>query len=251
MSWLKDFLGGTANALTGGLINFGFNKASTDHANDLNVKNYSQRYQMAVKDMQAAGLNPILAATSGIGGNMQGVSGFSSSVSSIGSESNAMSSSALSRKQANNADALAKSTISANAASANKLDADAQSVRQATEFAGKYFPYELAAKGLVVDNARQQLKFLKSQIDKQDYERTVVLPALANMYTLQGAQAASSAALNEQNRELSKANTDLIGLQAQDYQKWGTSTHNLTGLATPFTRVLEKIKKTYFDNPNR
>ena len=92
MSWLKVLLGGTANALTGGLINFGLNKASTDHANDLNVKNYSQRYQLAVKDMQAAGLNPILAATSGIGGNIQGVSGFSSSVPSIGSEASAMSS---------------------------------------------------------------------------------------------------------------------------------------------------------------
>lgn len=246
-----SFLGGLISSTIGAAVNHVFNKKSTDHANDLNVQNYSQRYQLAVKDMQAAGLNPILAATSGIGGNIQGVSGFSSSVPSIGSEANALSSSALSRKNANNVDALAKSNIAANAASANKLDADAQSIRQATEFAGKYFPYELAAKGLVVDNARQQLQFLKSQTDKQDYERTVVLPALANMYTLQGAQAASSAALNEQNRELSKANTDLIGLQAQDYQKWGTSTHNLTGLATPFTRVLEKIKKIYFDNPNR
>ncbi len=251
MSWLKDFLGGTASAVTGGLINFGFNKASTDHANDLNVKNYGQRYHLAVKDMQAAGLNPILAATSGIGGNIQGVSGFSASVPAIGSESSALANSALSRKNANNVDALAKSNIAANAASANKLDADAQSVRQATEFAGKYFPYELAAKGLVVDNARQQLQFLKSQTDRQDYERTVVLPALANMYTLQGVQAASSAALNEQNRELSKANTNLLGLQAYDYQKYGTSNHNLTGVAIPFTRVLDKIKKIYFDNPNR
>ncbi len=246
-----SFLGGLVSSVVGGAVNHLFNKKSTDHANDLNVQNYSQRYQLAVKDMRAAGLNPILAATSGIGGNIQGVSGFSSSVPSIGSEASAMSSSALSRKQASNADALAKSTISANAASANKLDADAQSVRQATEFAGKYFPYELAAKGLVVDNARQQLQFLKSQTDKQDYERTVVLPALANMYTLQGAQAASSAALNEQNRELSKANTDLLGLQAYDYQKYGTSNHNLTGVAIPFTRFLDKLKKIYFDNPNR
>ncbi len=244
-------LGGIASAFGSGLINSYFNRKSTDHANDLNVSNYSRRYQLAVQDMKAAGLNPILAATSGIGGNIQGVSGFSASVPSIGSESAAISNSALSRKQANNADALAKSNIAANAASANKLDADAKSVRQATEFAGKYFPYELAAKGLVVDNARQQLKFLKSQTDKQNYENTVVLPALANMYTLQGAQAASSAALNEQNRELSKANTDLLGLQSYDYQKFGTSNHNLSGLAIPFTRVLDKIKKIYFDNPNR
>ncbi len=251
MSWLSDFGSGLADSLGSGLISSAFNKHSIDHANALNVANYSRRYQLAVQDMKAAGLNPILAATSGIGGNIQGVSGFSSSVPSIGSEANAMSSSALSRKQANNADALAKSNIAANAASANKLDADAQSVRQATEFAGKYFPFELAAKGLVVDNARQQLQFLKSQTDKQDYERSVVLPALANMYILQGQQAASSAALNEQNRELSKANSALLGLQAQDYSKYGLSVHNVTGWGTPIARALDKIKKYYFDNPNR
>lgn len=251
MSWLKDFLGGTASAVTGGLINFGLNKASTDHANDLNVKNYGQRYQLAVKDMQAAGLNPILAATSGIGGNIQGVSGFSASVPSIGSESSALANSALSRKNANNVDDLAKSTISANAANANKLNADADSIRQATHFAEQFFPYDLSVKQTTLDNAREQVNLLRKQINKQEYENTVVLPALANMYIMQGNQAASSAALNEQNRELSKANTDLLGQQAADYQKWGTSTHNLTGLATPFTRVLDKIKKTYFDNPNR
>lgn len=251
MSWLKDFLGGTANALTGGLIKFGLDKASTDHSNDLNVENYSKRYQLAVKDMQAAGLNPILAATSGIGGNIQGVSGFSSSVPSIGSEASAMSSSALSRKNANNVDALAKSQISANAASANKLAADSDAVRQGIEFNRVYFPYEQELKKQTVENAKKQGELLQKQADSQDFQYKFVLPALVNLYTQQGLQASSSAALNAQNSELSKANTDLLSQQAADYQKWGTSTHNLTGLATPFTRVLEKIKKTYFDNPNR
>lgn len=246
-----SFLAGVASTLANGFINNYFGRKSVDYANDLNVRNYAQRYQLAVQDMKAAGLNPILAATSGIGGNIQGVSGFSSSVPSIGSEVNAMSSSALSRKQANNADALAKSTIEANAASANKLAADAASVRQATEFAGKYFPYELAFKQSTLDNARQQLKFLKSQTDKQEYEKSVVLPAMANMYILQGEQAASSAALNAQNAALSKANTDLISQQAADYGKYGISPHNVTGWGTPIARLLDKIKSRYFDNPNR
>lgn len=247
MSWLSSFGSSSANAL----LQYGLNHAATKYAAGLQADMYKHRYQWAVEDMRKAGLNPILAATSGIGGSFSGASALGTSVPSIGGEAAAMSNSALSRKQANNADALAKSTISANAASANKLDADAQSVRQSTEFAGKYFPYELAAKGLVVDNARQQLKFLKSQTDKQEYEKSVVLPALANMYILQGEQAASSAALNEQNRELSKANTDLIGLQANDYSKYGLSVHNVTGWGTPIARALEKIKKIYFDNPNR
>ena len=93
-----SLLGGLASAFGSGLVNNYFNRKSTDHANDLNVANYSRRYQLAVQDMKAAGLNPILAATSGIGGNINGVSGFSASVPSIGSESNAISSGALSRK---------------------------------------------------------------------------------------------------------------------------------------------------------
>lgn len=251
MSWLADFSGGFASSSANALLGYGLNHAATKYASKLQADMYKHRYQWAVDDMRKAGLNPILAATSGIGGSFSGASALGTSIPSIGGEATAMSSSALSRKQANNADALAKSTISANAASANKLDADAQSVRQATDFAGKYFPYELAAKGLVVDNARQQLQFLKSQTDKQEYEKSVVLPALANMYILQGEQAASSAALNEQNRELSKANTDLIGLQANDYSKYGLSPHNVTGWGAPIARLLDKIKSRYFDNPNR
>ncbi len=247
MSWLKDFLGGTANALTGGLINFGLNKASTDHANDLNVKNYGQRYQLAVKDMQAAGLNPILAATSGIGGNIQGVSGFSSSVPSIGSEANAMSSSALSRKNANNVDALAKSHIAANAASANKLAADADAVRQGIEFNRVYFPYEQELKKQTVENAKKQGELLQKQADAQDFQYKFVLPAMVNLYTQQGIQAASSAALNAQNSALSAANTRMIDQQAQDYERYGINPHNVTGWAAPLARLGDRVK-TFLKN---
>lgn len=251
MSWLKDFAGGVASSLTNGLISYGFNKSATNYANDLNAQNYSKRYQLAVQDMKAAGLNPILAATSGIGGNINGVSGFSASVPSIGSEASAMSNSALSRKNANNVDDLAKSTIFANSANANKLNADADSIRQATHFSEKFFPYDLSIRQTTLDNAREQANLLRKQINKQEYENTVVLPALANMYILQGKQAASSAALNAQNTALSKVNTDLLGQQAVDYNKYGISPHNVTGWGTPIARLLDKIKSRYFDNPNR
>lgn len=242
MSWLKDFAGGAASSLTNGLISFGANKLSTDHANALNVKNYAQRYQLAVQDMKAAGLNPILAATSGIGGNIHGVSGFSASVPSIGSESNAFSSGALSRKQAANADALARSTIASNASSARKLDADAAAVNQMTNFNREYFPYELAARGQTVENARRQGELLKAQEAGQRFQNEFVLPAMVNLYTQQGLQAASSAALNAQNSELSRANTNLLTLQGKDYEKYGTSTHSLSGVAIPFTRMLDRLK---------
>ncbi len=246
-----SFLGGLISSTIGAAVNHVFNKKSTDHANDLNVQNYSQRYQLAVKDMQAAGLNPILAATSGIGGNIQGVSGFSSSVPSIGSEANALSSSALSRKHANNVDALAKSQVAANSSSAAKLAADADAVRQGIEFNRVYFPYEQELKKQTVENAKKQGELLQKQADAQDYQYKFVLPSLVNLYTQQGIQASSSAALNAQNSALSAANTRIIDQQAQDYEKYGLSPHNVTGWGAPIARVLDKVKKIYFDNPNR
>lgn len=238
-----SLLGGLASAFGTGLINNYFGRKSADYANDLNVRNYAQRYQIAVQDMKAAGLNPILAATSGIGGNINGVSGFSASVPSIGSESNALSSGALSRKQAANADALARSTIASNASSARKLDADAAAVNQMTNFNREYFPYELAARGQTVENARRQGELLKAQEAGQRFQNEFVLPAMVNLYTQQGLQAASSAALNAQNSELSRANTNLLTLQGKDYEKYGTSTHSLSGVAIPFTRMLDRFKR--------
>lgn len=41
---------------------------------DYQVADYKHRYQWSAQDMRAAGLNPILAATQGIGGNIAGVS---------------------------------------------------------------------------------------------------------------------------------------------------------------------------------
>ena len=237
-----SLLGGLASAFGSGLINNYFNRKSTDHANDLNVANYSRRYQLAVQDMKAAGLNPIMAATSGIGGNINGVSGFAASVPSIGSESNAISSGALSRKQAANADSLARSTIASNASSARKLDADAAAVNQMTKFNQEYFPYELAARGQTVENAKRQGDLLKAQELGQLYQNQYVLPAMVNLYTQQGIQAASSAALNAQNAELSRTNTNLLSLQSKDYEKYGTSTHSLSGVAIPFTRALDRLK---------
>ncbi len=237
-----SILGGLASSFAGGLINNYFGRKSADYANDLNVRNYAQRYQLAVQDMKAAGLNPILAATSGIGGNIQGVSGFSSSVPSIGGESAAISNSALSRKQANNADALAKSTISANAASANKLAADADAVRQGIDFNRVYFPYEQELKKQTVENAKKQGELLQKQADAQDFQYNFVLPAMVNLYNKQGIQASSSAALNSQNAALSAANTRLIDQQAQDYERYGINPHNVTGWAAPIARLGDRVK---------
>lgn len=237
------FLGGLVSKFVGGKIDNYFGKKSADYQNDLNVRNYAHRYQLAVKDMQAAGLNPIMAATSGIGGNIQGVSGFASSSGTIGSEANALASSALSRKQADNVDALAKSHIAANSSSAAKLAADADAVRQGIEFNRVYFPYEQELKKQTVENAKKQGELLQKQADSQDYQYKFVLPAMVNLYTQQGIQAASSAALNSQNAALSAANTRMIDQQAQDYEKYGINPHNVTGWAAPVARLGDRITK--------
>lgn len=243
MSWLQDFGGGLASSSANALLQYGLNHASTKYAAKLQADMYKHRYQWAVEDMRAAGLNPILAATSGIGGSFSGASALGTSVPSIGGESSAMSSSALSRKQANNADALAKSTISANAASASKLAADADAVRQGIEFNRVYFPFEQELKKQTVANAKKQGELLQKQADVQDYQYKFVLPAMVNLYTQQGIQASSSAALNAQNSALSAANTRMIDQQAQDYERYGINPHNVTGWAAPLARFGDRVKK--------
>lgn len=242
MSWLEDFGGGLASSSANALIGFGLNHASTKYAAKLQADMYKHRYQWAVEDMRKAGLNPILAATSGISGSFGGASALGTSVPSIGGEASAMSNSALSRKQANNADALAKSTISANSASAAKLAADADAVRQGIEFNRVYFPYEQDLKKQTVENAKKQGELLQKQADAQDYQYNFVLPALANLYTNQGIQAASSAALNAQNSALAAANTRMIDQQAQDYARYGINPHNVTGWAAPLARLGDRVK---------
>lgn len=79
MGWLGDLGAAVGGSVVSGL----FGMASARDANDMavanmkqqhdwNVEDYKHRYQWAVDDMRAAGLNPILAATNGIGGNVNG-----------------------------------------------------------------------------------------------------------------------------------------------------------------------------------
>lgn len=75
--------GGIGAALGGSLISglFGQSSARDQQAasremmrmqHEFNVEDYQHRYQWATQDMRKAGLNPILAATNGIGGNVNG-----------------------------------------------------------------------------------------------------------------------------------------------------------------------------------
>lgn len=152
MSWLSNTLGNIAGSVLGGLgsseIQSKYNEKAIRLQNELNVENYQHRYQWAVDDMRNAGLNPILAATNGIGGSISGASAGTIGMSDIGANMNSARSSSAAERQAKNAEHLAVSQIEKNVA-------EADSTRQATH-------------GIVLDNG---IKANNLNLAEQTYEK--------------------------------------------------------------------------------
>ncbi len=234
---------GAVDKFVGGSIDNYYAKKKMDYQAKIQEQQYRQRYQWTVEDMKKAGLNPILAATSGLGGSLSGVASASGVSGDVGSTAVGAANSAAAARQAKTAEGVGKSTIALNASSAAKYAADADAVRQGIEFNRVYFPYEQELKKQTVENAKKQGELLQKQADAQDYQYKFVLPAMVNLYTQQGIQAASSAALNAQNTVLASANTRVIKQQADDYEKYGLSPHNVTGWGAPIARGLDRVEK--------
>lgn len=148
MSWLSNTLGSIAGSVLGSSVQNHYNSANAAQANAWNVENYKHRYQWAVDDMRAAGLNPILAATNGIGGSISGASAASVGMSDIGSTMNSARAAGAAERQAKNAEHLAISQIDKNVA-------EADSTRQATH-------------GIVLDNG---IKANNLNLAEQTYEK--------------------------------------------------------------------------------
>jgi hypothetical protein len=148
MSWLSNTLGSVAGSVLGSAVQNHYNSANAAQANAWNVENYKHRYQWAVDDMRAAGLNPILAATNGIGGSISGASAASVGMSDIGSTMNSARAASAAERQAKNAEHLAFSQIDKNVA-------EADSTRQATH-------------GIVLDNG---IKANNLNLAEQTYEK--------------------------------------------------------------------------------
>lgn len=148
MSWLSNTLGSVAGSVLGSAVQNHYNSANAAQANAWNVENYKHRYQWAVEDMRAAGLNPVLAATNGIGGSISGASAASVGMSDIGSTMNSARAASAAERQAKNAEHLAISQIDKNVA-------EADSTRQATH-------------GIVLDNG---IKANNLNLAEQTYEK--------------------------------------------------------------------------------
>lgn len=175
MSWLSNTLGSIAGSVLGSAVQNHYNSANAAQANAWNVENYKHRYQWAVEDMRNAGLNPILAATNGIGGSISGASAASVGMSDIGSTMNSAKAASAAERQAKNAENLAVSQIEKNVA-------EADSVRQSThgtvlqngilandlnlreQTYEKRLGYELEKMNLELENLRLQGSYLSSGV---------------------------------------------------------------------------------------
>lgn len=204
MSWLSDTLGSVAGSVLGSAVQNHYNSANAAQANAWNVENYKHRYQWAVDDMRAAGLNPILAATNGIGGSISGASAASVGMSDIGSTMNSARSASAAERQAKNAEHLAGSQIDKNAA-------EADSVRQRTH--GIVLENGILANDL---NLREQTyeKRLGYELERMDQELQnlrlqgsyLSSGTLANIASAN--QSSSAASFAFQNARLSKQEAD-------------------------------------------
>lgn len=204
MSWLSNTLGSVAGSLLGSAVQNQYNSANAAQANAWNVENYKHRYQWAVEDMRNAGLNPILAATNGIGGSISGASAASVGMSDIGSTMNSAKAASAAERQAKNAENLSVSQIEKNVA-------EADSVRQSTH--GTVLQNGILANDL---NLREQTyeKRLGYELEKMDLELENL--RLQGSYLSSGVlnniasanQSNSAASFAIQNARLSKQEAD-------------------------------------------
>jgi hypothetical protein len=204
MSWFSNTLGSIAGSVLGSAVQNHYNSANAAQANAWNVENYKHRYQWAVEDMRNAGLNPVLAATNGIGGSISGASAASVGMSDIGSTMNSAKAASAAERQAKNAENLSVSQIEKNVA-------EADSVRQSTH--GTVLQNGILANDL---NLREQTyeKRLGYELEKMDLELENL--RLQGSYLSSGVlnniasanQSNSAASFAVQNARLSKQEAD-------------------------------------------
>lgn len=216
-------------SLLGGSMSNSAAAAASKQQHEWNVDDYKHRYQWSMQDMQAAGLNPILAATQGIGGSINGASALSNSYDLAGAASGGVSADAQ-KKNSDNGEKLIESTNAKNNAdakmansSAAKLDVDAKGQDIANRLSEASYESNLAAAKQNAENAKKQGQLIDAQTANAVYQRDVVMPAQAAMAYAQGNAANSAAAYHSQNTENARLLYKYQEMKNDDFRSSGAS----------------------------
>lgn len=217
MSWLSDVAGSIAGSLFGSSVQDHYNSAAAEQQNEWNVENYKHRYQWAMEDMRNAGLNPILAATNGIGGSISGASAASIGMPDIAGGINSARGVSAASKQAKVAEHLSASQIDKNIADAKSSAANAGLATANTVNAGlqnKILQNDVDFKTKTFDQ-RVQYEFdrMKAEVDN--------LHKLGQMYDANSLNATASALRANSAAAFDNVQTELAGYERDFYKSLG------------------------------
>lgn len=217
MSWLSDTVGSIAGSIFGSAVQGHYNSAASAQQNEWNVENYKHRYQWAMEDMRNAGLNPILAATNGIGGSIAGASAASIGMPDIAGNISSARGVSASSKQAKVAEHLSTSQIEKNIADAKSSAANAGLATANTTNAGlqnKILQNDVDFKTKTFDQ-RVQFEFdrMKAEIDN--------LHKLGQMYDANSLNATASAFRANSAAAFDNVQTELAGYERDFYKSLG------------------------------
>lgn len=217
MSWLGDVFGSVAGSIFGSAVQGHYNSAASSQQNEWNVENYKHRYQWAMEDMRNAGLNPILAATNGIGGSIAGASAASIGMPDVAGNISSARGVSASSKQAKVAENLSTSQIEKNIADAKASSANAGLATANTTNAGlqnKILQNDVDFKTKTFDQ-RVQFEFdrMKAEIDN--------LHKLGQMYDANSLNATASALRANSAAAFDNVQTELAGYERDFYKSLG------------------------------
>lgn len=217
MSWLTDTVGSIAGSIFGSATQGHYNSAASAQQNEWNVENYKHRYQWAMEDMRKSGLNPILAATNGIGGSIAGASAASIGMPDIAGNISSARGVSASSKQAKVAEQLSTSQIEKNIADAKSSAANAGLATANTTNAGlqnKILQNDVDFKTKTFDQ-RVQFEFdrMKAEIDN--------LHKLGQMYDANSLNATASALRANSAAAFDNVQTELAGYERDFYKSLG------------------------------
>lgn len=238
------WLGSIGGSLISGL--FGMKSASdansaqqamSEQQHKWNVEDYQHRYQWAAQDMRAAGLNPILAATNGIGGSINGTSvpaahmaptpDFAGAFNSAFQTQSQKEIAKMQNEVAKEGLVLEKTKIS-NAKEKQDNDIKIDNAR----FALEKMVQEAAVKradalnSAQIENMKERLKADIAHYERMDLNGAAMASAAMQSANAHGLMAAVQAELGISREDVMKAQEAYIGIQSENaeealkWQKW-------------------------------